>query len=284
MVEVADEGALIGARQEAGAPELGPLKDGGGADDHEGRQVLVLRPQAVDEPRAEARPREGLLARVHLESRPGVVDVVGDHRADHAEVVDVARQAGQQLAHLGPALAVFGELPRRGQQVAGLGALELRLLEGERLAVHRGQLRLGIEQVDVRRPAGHVEEDAPLRGRAMVRGADGVGVGRAVGSRQPRLATGPPAGPRAPPGQSRYRLATRKSRREGFGCSHMGMILAGQTAQTQAQSTYTNSLLQSKRWARPGQSASARGLPGRNRNARQTSRSSWRAALPNRSW
>ena len=181
MVEVANQSPLIGARQEARAPELGPLKDRGGADHHEGRQVLVLRPQAVDEPRAEARPREGLLARVHLEGRPGVVDVVGDHRADHAEVVDVRRQVRQELAHLGPALAVFRELPRGGQQVARLDALEPRLLERERLAVHRGHLRLGIEQVDVRRPARHVEEDAALRGRGMVRGPDGVRVGRAVG-------------------------------------------------------------------------------------------------------
>ena len=54
-----------------------------------------------------------------------------------------------------------------------LSALELRLFERERLAVHRSHLRLGIEQVDVRRPARHVEENAPLRTRRVMRRPDG---------------------------------------------------------------------------------------------------------------
>ena len=63
-----------------------------GADDDEAGQVLVLAPQAVEQPRAQARPRERLLARVHLEAGAVVVDVVGDHRADDAQVVDARRR------------------------------------------------------------------------------------------------------------------------------------------------------------------------------------------------
>ena len=60
-------------------------------------------------------------------------------------------------------------------------SLELGFFERQRLAVHRGQFRLGIEQVDVRWSARHVEKNAALRRRAMVRGPDGVRVGGAVG-------------------------------------------------------------------------------------------------------
>ena len=60
------------------------------ADDDEAGQVLVLAAQAVEQPRAEAGPRKRLLARVHLQAGAVVVDVVGDHRADDADVVDAA--------------------------------------------------------------------------------------------------------------------------------------------------------------------------------------------------
>jgi hypothetical protein len=72
------------------------------------------------------------------------------------------------------------ELPRGSQQVAGLDALEPWLFERERLAVHRGHFRLRIKQVDVRRTPRHVKKNAALRGRAMVRSPDSVGIGRAV--------------------------------------------------------------------------------------------------------
>ena len=233
VVEVADQGPLVGARQEAGAPELGPLEDGGGAHHHEGRQVLVLRPQAVDEPRAEARPREGLLARVHLQGRAGVVDVVGDHRPDHAEVVDVGRQARQELADLGPALAV---LPRTSRgRPAGCRSWCARAWASRRGAAGRSSRPASAWGRTGRRATAR----RACRGRCSAsRSGRGEGSGPRTGwprgrARRPRLATtGPRAGPRAPPGRTRCRPAPGiRAGRVAF-VSHMGMVLAGLTAQS----------------------------------------------------
>ncbi len=105
VLQVADERPLVGAGQETGGPELRPLEDLGGADHHEARQVLVLGAQAVDQPRTHAGPGERLLAGTHLQGSAGVVDVVGDHRADHTDVVDARRHVGKQFADLDARLA-----------------------------------------------------------------------------------------------------------------------------------------------------------------------------------
>ena len=109
-----------------------PLGRLGRADHHEPRQVLILATQAVKQPGADAGPRERLLAGVHLQAGAVVVDVVRHHRANHAQVVDMAGQVREQLADFDPALTVAGELEGRAQQVAGLGAFELRLVERQR--------------------------------------------------------------------------------------------------------------------------------------------------------
>ena len=59
-----------------------------GGHHDERRQVLVLRAQAVNQPRSHAWPRERLLAGAHLQRRTGMVDVVRAHRADDADVVN----------------------------------------------------------------------------------------------------------------------------------------------------------------------------------------------------
>ena len=102
-----------------------------------------------------------------------------------------ARRGSSSLTSIAR-LAVLGELPRRGEQVAGLGPFELRLLERQRLAVVGCQARLGIEQIDVRRPAGHVEEDDPLglgaddaaRGRRRDCAARSGAIGRCLRGQQ----------------------------------------------------------------------------------------------------
>ena len=118
--EVRDERALVRGRQEAVAPERRALRRLRRADDDEARQVAVLGAEAVEQPRPHRRPRERLLAGVHLQARAVVVDVVGDHSAEHAQVVGVLRQVREQFADLDPALAVLGELERRRQAVDGL--------------------------------------------------------------------------------------------------------------------------------------------------------------------
>ena len=61
---------------------------------------------------------------------------------------------GEQLADLDAALAVLRELERRAHGRAGL-ALGAQIAAGQRLAVILVQQRLGIERVDLRRPAVH---------------------------------------------------------------------------------------------------------------------------------
>ena len=63
----------------------------------------------------------------------------------------------------------LAEAERGRHQVFGGRPRQLRLLERQRLAVVGGQARLGIEQVDVRRPAAHEQEDHPLGPRRVVR-------------------------------------------------------------------------------------------------------------------
>src|SRR5262249_42888908 len=64
VVQVLDPRPLIGGRQEARAPQRGARWRRGRADHDEAGQTPVLAAQAVDQPGAEARPGERLLARV----------------------------------------------------------------------------------------------------------------------------------------------------------------------------------------------------------------------------
>ena len=93
-LQVGDARPLVGRRKKARAPE-GRIPSAR-ADRHEPGQVLVLAAQPVEQPRAQAGTGEDLLAREHLEAGVGVIDVVGDHRANHAQVVDAGGQVGQQ--------------------------------------------------------------------------------------------------------------------------------------------------------------------------------------------
>jgi hypothetical protein len=96
-----------------------------------------------------------------------VVDVVGDHAAQQADVVHAAGHVRKQLAHFDARLAVLLERPRRAEQIAGLGPLQRRLREWQRLARIARESRLGVEGIDVRRPARHEEEYDPLRARRV---------------------------------------------------------------------------------------------------------------------
>ena len=90
LLAAAELDALIARRQEAAAPEavverlVGPPAR---EQDDERRQVLVLAPQAVGDPGAHARPAGELRAGLHERDRRVVVDRLGVHRADDADVV-----------------------------------------------------------------------------------------------------------------------------------------------------------------------------------------------------
>ena len=94
LVEVRNQGALIGRRQKAGTPEWCPLGRLGGTQHDEAGEVLGFIAEAIEEPRAETRAGEGLLSGVHLETGPIVIDIVGHHGADDAEVVGTGGKMG----------------------------------------------------------------------------------------------------------------------------------------------------------------------------------------------
>ena len=83
------------------------------------------------------------------------------HRPDDADVVDRRRDVGQQSADVNAAAAVLLELERRGQQAAG-GALGAQIDRRRPLALILQQRGLGIEHVQLRRPARHEQHDVVL--------------------------------------------------------------------------------------------------------------------------
>ena len=111
-----DRHALVLAGQERARPELRADHGQAGAEDHERRQVPVLRAEAVGGPRPQARPRRLLVARVHHQQPRLVVRLVGVHRPDHAQVVGVAGQIREQLAQDQPLSPWGREAKRRGHE------------------------------------------------------------------------------------------------------------------------------------------------------------------------
>ena len=99
-----------------------------------------------------------------------VVAVVAVQRADQADVVHAAADVREQVADLGAALPARLELPAGPQQGAVAAAL----------AAVGDEARLGVEGVQVRDAAGHVEEDDALRLAREVRRFRGERVGGAV--------------------------------------------------------------------------------------------------------
>ena len=109
-----------------------------GLQHDEAGQVVRLAADAVGEPGAHAGPAEAAGAGVDEQLGRAVVEDVGRHALDDAHVVDDRGQVRQQLAELGAALAVAGELARGAQQ------LGVPLDEGEPLVLdERGGDRPG---------------------------------------------------------------------------------------------------------------------------------------------
>ena len=101
--------ALIDAGQKAGAPEglaagrVGPAAD----QDDEAGQVLVLRAQAIGDPRAHRGPAVAGRAGVEEQLGRRMVELVGVHRLDDGDVVDDAAEVRPELADDRAALAAF---------------------------------------------------------------------------------------------------------------------------------------------------------------------------------
>ena len=105
-----------------------------GREQHdEARQILRLGAQAVEHPRAHARPARDDRAGVHERVRRIVIDLLGPHRADDADVVGDAADVREELADLLAGLAELLEAVLRAEADQRL-ALQLRdlLALGER--------------------------------------------------------------------------------------------------------------------------------------------------------
>src|SRR5690606_40242727 len=127
-----------------------------------GWQVLVLRAQAVAEPRPHARPYLPGVATVEQQKRRLVVRHVGMHRTDDGDVVDRLGRVVKQLAYLDATLTVVAELERGGHHRPG-GALGAEVASGNGLPCHLVKQRLVVERVDMRRATIHEEVNYPFR-------------------------------------------------------------------------------------------------------------------------
>ena len=147
-------------------------------DDERG-EVVVLVAEAVVEPGADARPAGDLVAALHERHTGAVIDAFGVHRAHEAELVCDLRRPGEQFRHPSAAVAVLLECERRanernralvarhaGEPLAAAHAV------GQLLAGLFNEIRLVVEQIELRRPARLKKIDHPLRLRREVEPAE----------------------------------------------------------------------------------------------------------------
>ena len=158
-LRVVEMRALMLGRQKSGAPQR--LAVGRIAQGDEPGQVPVFAAQSVRNPGAERGAGRGDVAGVNQVPRGRVRRIEGEHRADDAKVVHDLRGTRQKLADLDSALSASLEGERGRQQparhalrsqVGGVGASAFVLQQG----------RLGIEQIDLRRPSGHEQKNDVL--------------------------------------------------------------------------------------------------------------------------
>src|SRR6202011_4986347 len=93
-----------------------PHRLAGVGHDYEGGEILVLGPEAVSHPGAEARPTGQDAPGVHLADAADVVDSVGPARADQGDLIDDLRNMGIPVGDPHAALAVLRELVAAGQE------------------------------------------------------------------------------------------------------------------------------------------------------------------------
>ena len=172
--------ALILRRQEPAAPQPVVQRLAAGALGHhhdERRQVGALAAEPIGQPRADRRASGDL--ETGLEERDGrvVVDRLGVHRADEAQLVGGLGRVRQQLADPRAGLAVLLELE---EGVDDREALLRGGHAGEPLAFANRVGQLGAAQTVER---GLIVEQVHLRGTTRLEQPDdALGLGREVGN------------------------------------------------------------------------------------------------------
>ena len=159
---------LVDRRQEPAPPDtlagIGRLATAG--QDHEPRQVFVVRTETVRGPRAERRTAEQVRSRVQKQLRRCVVELLGLHRLHDGDVIDNLGQELPDLAQFGSGLSVLRKGERRAEHVRHPldegEPLPFEVLLRTRLAVVLLQRRLVVEQVQLRGTPRHVQVDHML--------------------------------------------------------------------------------------------------------------------------
>ncbi len=138
-------------------------KTAGVGNDHERRQLVGLRSQAIGEPGAEGRKPVEPKAGVFLKRGRRVIRSLGEHRIDHGQLVGSLGDVGKQFRNPQPATAATLELPIVLPQQAHLAKKHIRLLgTRQRLAVIFGERRLVVEGIDVAQRAAQANVYHPL--------------------------------------------------------------------------------------------------------------------------
>ena len=142
---------------------------------HERRHVFVLAPQPVTQPRPHRRPAADLRSCLHEDNCRLVIDRLGVHGFDEAQLVDDAGGIRKQVAHPCAAFAVLLERRERLYQgkcglVGDHARISLRATDRIRYfsSMPRFQRRLVVEQFHLRRTAALEEVDDALRSRREV--------------------------------------------------------------------------------------------------------------------
>ena len=170
--------ALIHRRKKSAAPaRLAAVRRVLAREQHDkAGQIAAFAAEPVGQPRANARPAEHLAAGVH-EDLPGrVIELRRVERSDDRDLVGDRRKMRQQFRELGARLAVLLERERRSEQPRrSLDEREPLAFRDELrrnlLAVVLLQRRLVVEQIELRRRAGHEQINDVLRLRREVRRA-----------------------------------------------------------------------------------------------------------------
>lgn len=165
----ADLDALEAAGEEAAAPlaggdGLGGAAGAGGDGDDEAGEVLGFGTEPVGHPRAHRGAAGDLGTGVHEHVGGIVIDGLGGHRANEAEVIDDGADVGEEGGDFGSVPAELGE-GKHGALTVQFLALELGelLTAGEAFrhgrSIQCGELGFRIEGFELGRASGHGEPD-----------------------------------------------------------------------------------------------------------------------------
>ena len=137
-----------------------------GEDDESG-QVLAFAAETVEHPGTHRRTAADRRPGVHERVRRVMVDLLGNQRAHHGDIVGHLGVPRQVIADVQSVFAMLAELDERPEALE-LFALKLRdglpgrIGVGHRLAVKLRQFGFGVEGFEMGRSAGHAEKNDSL--------------------------------------------------------------------------------------------------------------------------